>query len=208
MCARQDPIALALAAKFPGVRMPYLQIHESDAADLIAYIDAKSKVQQPKIALETLYALTTQDGRHLSPADLQDRPFAVVFGYTHCPDVCPTTLLEWSNLIKTAGAELGDFKLLFISVDEERDSPSVLKSLLASFDARITALTGSAAAIAAAAQQFGAFYQKMTSADGALSFDHTVKSYLIDQAAHLTGTIDPETPEPEQRRALARLLIH
>ena len=66
MRSRQDPIALALAAKFPGVRMPYLQIHESDAADLISYIDAKSKQQQPTIALETLYALTTQDGGHLT----------------------------------------------------------------------------------------------------------------------------------------------
>ena len=90
MRSRQDPIALALAAKFPGVRMPYLQIHESDAADLISYIDAKSKKPQPTIALETLYALTTQDGTHLTAADLKDRPFAVVFGYTHCPDICPT----------------------------------------------------------------------------------------------------------------------
>jgi protein SCO1/2 len=207
MRARQDPIALALAAKFPGVRMPYLQVHESDAADLISYIDAHSKEHQPKIALETLYALTTQDGSHLTPADLKDRPFAVAFGYTHCPDVCPTTLLEWSNLIKAAGAQSGGFRLLFISVDPERDSPSALKALLSSFDAPLTALTGSAAEIAAAAQQFGAFYEKVQGADGAVSFDHTVKSYLVDHEAHVTGTIDPETPEPDQHRALARLLI-
>jgi cytochrome oxidase Cu insertion factor (SCO1/SenC/PrrC family) len=207
MRARQDPIALALAAKFPGVRMPYLQVHESDAADLISYIDAHSKEHQPRIALETLYALTTQDGSHLTPADLKDRPFAVAFGYTHCPDVCPTTLLEWSNLIKAAGAQSGGFKLLFISVDPERDSPSALKALLSSFDAPLTALTGSAAEIAAAAQQFGAFYAKVQGADGAVSFDHTVKSYLVDHEAHVTGTIDPETPEPDQHRALARLLI-
>jgi protein SCO1 len=207
MRARQDPIALALAAKFPGVRMPYLQVHESDAADLISYIDAHSKEHQPRIALETLYALTTQDGSHLTPADLKDRPFAVAFGYTHCPDVCPTTLLEWSNLIKAAGAQSGGFRLLFISVDPERDSPSALKALLSSFDAPLTALTGSAAEIAAAAQQFGAFYEKVQGADGAVSFDHTVKSYLVDHEAHVTGTIDPETPEPDQHRALARLLI-
>jgi protein SCO1/2 len=207
MRARQDPIALALAAKFPGVRMPYLQVHESDAADLISYIDAHSKEPQPRIALETLYALTTQDGSHLTPADLKDRPFAVAFGYTHCPDVCPTTLLEWSNLIKAAGAQSGGFRLLFISVDPERDSPSALKALLSSFDAPLTALTGSAAEIAAAAQQFGAFYEKVQGADGAVSFDHTVKSYLVDHEAHVTGTIDPETPEPDQHRALARLLI-
>ena len=84
MRARRDPIALALAAKFPGVRMPYLQIHESDAADLSSYIDAHSTQPQSTIALETLYAMTTQDGSHLTPPDLRDRPFAVLFGYTHC----------------------------------------------------------------------------------------------------------------------------
>ncbi len=206
MRSRKDPIALALAAKFPGVRMPYLQIHASDAADLISYIDAKSKQQQPTIALETLYALTTQDGGHLTAAELKGQPFAVVFGYTHCPDVCPTTLLEWSNLIKAAGTGLGAFKLLFVSVDPERDTPSALKALLASFDPHITALTGSAAEIAAAAHQFGAFYQKV-SADGGTSIDHSVKSYLVDQAAHLAGSIDPQMPEPDQQRVLTQLLV-
>ncbi|HXE70960.1 MAG TPA: SCO family protein [Hyphomicrobiaceae bacterium] len=208
MRARKDPIALALAAKFPGVRMPYLQIHASDAADLISYIDAKSKQQQPTIALETLYALTTHDGGHLTPADLKGQPFAVVFGYTHCPDVCPTTLLEWSNLIKAAGTGLGAFKLLFVSVDQERDTPSVLKALLASFDPHITALTGSAAEIAAAARQFGAFYEKVKGAGGEYSIDHTVKSYLVDQEAHVAGSIDPQTPEPDQHRVLTQLLVH
>src|SRR5262245_16511185 len=207
MRARRDPIALALAAKFPGVRMPYLKINESDAADLISYIDAHSQEPQPRIQLETLYALTTQDGTHLTPADLKDRPFAVAFGFTNCPDVCPTTLLEWSNLIKAAGAESGGFKLLFISVDPERDTPSALKAMLASFDAHITALTGSPAQIAAAAQQFGASYQKVVNANGTLSFDHTVTSYLVDHEGYVAGTIDPQTPEPDQRRAVARLLL-
>jgi protein SCO1 len=208
MRARKDPITLALAAKFPGVRMPYLQIHASDAADLISYIDVKSKQQQSTIALETLYALTTQDGRHLTAADLKGQPFAVVFGYTHCPDVCPTTLLAWSNLLQAAGTGLGAFRLLFVSVDQERDTPSELKALLASFDPRITALTGADAEIAAAARQFGAFYEKVKGADGNYSIDHTVKSYLVDQGAHLAGSIDPETPEPDQHRALAQLLVH
>jgi protein SCO1 len=208
MRARKDPIALALAAKFPGVRMPYLQIHASDAADLMSYIDAKSKQQQPTLALESLYALTTQDGGHLTAADLKGQPFAVAFGYTHCPDVCPTTLLEWSNLMRAAGADLGAFKLLFVSVDEERDTPSALKAMLASFDPRITALTGSAAEIAAVARQFGAFYEKVKRADGEYSIDHTVKSYLVDQEAHVAGSIDPETPEPDQQRVLAQLLVH
>jgi cytochrome oxidase Cu insertion factor (SCO1/SenC/PrrC family) len=206
MRARKDPIALALAAKFPAVRMPYLKVNESDAADLISYIDARSKTPQPKIALETLYALTTQEGTHLTPADLKDRPFAVAFGYSHCPDVCPTTLLEWSNLLKAG--DLGAFRFLFVSVDHERDTPGELKALLQSFDPRITALTGSAAEIAAVAQQFGAFYAKVSGNDGAYTVDHSVKSYLVDREGHVHGTFDPETPEADQHKGLARLLTN
>jgi protein SCO1 len=207
MRARQDPIALALAAKFPGVRMPYLKIHASDAADLISYIDAHSKAPQPKIALEALYALTTQDGSHLSPADLAGRPFALLFGYTHCPDVCPTSLIEWSNLLKGADGEAG-FKLLFVTVDQERDTPGVLKAYLASFDPNITALTGSAAAIAAVAQQFGAVFSRAAGQGGDYSIDHSVKSYLVDPEAHVAGSIDPQMAEADQRRLLALLLAH
>jgi protein SCO1 len=206
MRARQDPIALALAAKFPGVRMPYLQIHASDAADLISYIDANSKQRQPTVALETLAALTTQDGGHLTPADLNGQPFAVVFGYTHCPDVCPTTLLEWSNLLKGPGGGLDAFKVLFVSVDPDRDTPATLKALLASFGPQITALTGTAAEIAAVAKQFGAFYQRVPAAGAAYTIDHSVKSYLVDQEGYLAATIDPQTSEPEQRRVLTRLV--
>jgi len=79
--------------------------------------------------------------------------------------------------------------------------------MLASFDPRITALTGSAAEIAAVARQFGAFYEKVKRADGEYSIDHTVKSYLVDQEAHVAGSIDPETPEPDQQRVLTQLLV-
>jgi len=202
MRARKDPIALALAAKFPGVRMPYLQIHDSDAADLISYIDAHSRQQQPTIALDTLTALTTHEGTHLTAADLKGQPFAVVFGYTHCPDVCPTTLLQWSNLLGGTGTA---FKVLFVSVDGDRDTPEVLKAYLAAFDSHITALTGDAAQLAAVAAQFGASYAKVAESNGEYSLDHTVKSYLIDQDGHVAGSIDPETPEPDQRRLLAWL---
>jgi cytochrome oxidase Cu insertion factor (SCO1/SenC/PrrC family) len=110
MRSRQDPIALALAAKYLGTRMPYLQIHESDAADLISYINAKSKQRA-----RGLNALTTQDGAHVTPADLKGQPLAVVFGYTHCPDICPTTLLDWSNVLYGLGSEARRFKVLFVS---------------------------------------------------------------------------------------------
>src|SRR5262249_58463029 len=120
----------------------------------------------PKIALESLYALTTQDGSHLTPADLAGRPFAVLFGYTHCPDVCPTTLLDWSNVLDGLGAEAQRFKVLFVSVDGERDTPEALKAYMGSFHPGITALTGSPEASAAAASVFGAAYAKVEEEGG------------------------------------------
>jgi protein SCO1 len=206
MRSRQDPIALALAAKFPGVRMPYLQIHESDAADLISYIDGKSKVPQPKIALETLYALTTQDGGHLTPADLKDRPFAVVFGYTHCPDVCPTTLLDWSNALDGLGQEARRFKVLFVSVDHLRDTPENLQAFMRSFNPGITALTGSAEQIKAAASLFGATYARSPGENGHYTYDHSVKTYLVAADRHLFATLDLESEPTLRRNLLQRLL--
>src|SRR5262249_537125 len=185
MRARKDPIALALAAKFPGVRMPYLQIHESDAADLISYINAHSKEPQPKIALETLYALTTQDGTHLTPADLKDRPFAVVFGYTNCPDVCPTTLLDWSNALDGLGQDARRIKVLFVSVHPKRDSPEALQAYMRSFNPGITALTGNAEQIQRAALLFGATYARNPGENDRYSYDHSVKTYLVAADGHL-----------------------
>jgi protein SCO1/2 len=206
MRARQDPIALALAAKFPGVRMPYLQIHDSDAADLIAYIDAHATLELPTIALDPLMALTTHEGAHLTSTDLLGQPFAVLFGYTHCPDICPTSLLQWSNLLQRAGSRADTFKVLFVSVDGERDTPEALKVYLTAFDPRIVALTGPASAIATAAAQFGAPIAKVPGRDGGYTMDHSIKSYLVDQHQHLTGTLDLANEEAEQLNALAVLL--
>jgi len=205
MRARQDPIALALAAKFPGVRMPYLQIHASDATDLIAYINAKSKQPQPTIDLETLYALTTQDGGHLGAADLKGQPFAVVFGYTHCPDVCPTTLLDWSNVLDGLAQEGRSFKVLFVSVDPDRDTPAALQAYLRSFNGAITALTGSPAQIAAAASQFGATYARNDGENGQYSYDHSVKTYLVGVDRYLFATLDLDSEAAARMRLVQRL---
>src|SRR5689334_5318387 len=205
MRARQDPTALALAAKFPGVRMPYLQIHASDATDLIAYVNAKSKQPQPTIDLETLYALTTQDGGHLGAADLKGQPFAVVFGYTHCPDVCPTTLLDWSNVLDGLAQEGRSFKVLFVSVDPDRDTPAALQAYLRSFNGSITALTGSPAQIAAAASQFGATYARNDGENGQYSYDHSVKTYLVGVDRYLFATLDLDSEAAARMRLVQRL---
>jgi protein SCO1/2 len=199
----KDPTALSLIAQFPTVRMPALGIAENDAKDLIAYIEAHQPRPSP---LEALAALTDQNGQQFSLERLKDHPVAVAFGFTHCPDVCPTTLLDWSNVLDGLGPDGDRLKVLFVSVDPERDTPAALKAYLASFDPRIVALTGSPEEIAAAARAFDAFYDKVADGQGGYTFDHTVKTYLIGRDGRMAGAVDLRTPEQDRRKTIAGLL--
>jgi hypothetical protein len=144
MRRQNDPRALALVARFPTVRMPPMSISENDAADLLAYIDAR---RPPTFSLAPLAALTTHKGTHFSLDLVKSQPIAVAFGFTHCPDVCPTTLLDWSNVRASLGPDGDRLKVLLISVDTQRDTPEALNAYMASFDPRIIALAGSSAAV-------------------------------------------------------------
>src|SRR5262245_41799732 len=207
MRVQKNPIALALAAKFPAVRMPTMGVSATDAADLLSYI-AHLETQHAKRSrpLEPLFTLTTHEGLQLAPELVEGRPVALVFGFTHCPDVCPTTLLDWSNVLAGLGADADQLKVLFVSVDSERDTPDVLNAYLAPFDPRIVALTGSAAEISSAARAFGAFYEKVAESGGSFTFDHTVKTYFVGRDGRLVATADLRTPEGERRKVLVDLL--
>lgn len=207
MRRQNDPVALALAAKYPTVRMPAMGVAENDAKDLLAYLHAHQPKQPGANPLEPLSALTTQDGTRFSLEHVKGHPVAVVFGFTHCPDVCPTTLLDWSNTLSALGPDGDQLKVLFVSVDSERDTPAALKAYMSSFDPRIVALTGSASGIAAAARAFDAFYEKVPEKDGGFTFDHTVKTYLVDREGKLAGPVDLRTPENDRRDALTRLIV-
>jgi cytochrome oxidase Cu insertion factor (SCO1/SenC/PrrC family) len=203
----RDPAALELVARFRSVRMPAMGVSENDAADLLAYI-AHLEAQGGKRPrpLESLFGLTTQTGLPLTPEDLKGGPVAVFFGFTHCPDVCPTTLLDWSNVLAGLGSDGDRLKVLFVSVDGERDTPAALRAYLESFDRRIVALTGSAADIARAARAFDALYERVAAGGGSHTFDHTTKVYLVGRDGRLAGTVDLRTPEADRQKLLAKLL--
>jgi protein SCO1/2 len=151
------------------------------------------------------FELTTQDGRRLSSAELKGRPFALFFGFTHCPDVCPTTMLELSNVIKQMGPDADRMRFFFVSVDPERDTPDLLKLYLSNFDPRITGLVGTPAEIAAVARSYRAFYEKVPTKDG-FTFNHTALVYLMDREGHLAGTLNYQEPEDVQVKKLRRLV--
>jgi protein SCO1/2 len=125
------------------------------------------------------FSLTDQNGRTVTEEDFKGRPFLVFFGFTHCPDICPTTMFEISEIIKKLGPDADRVRALFITVDPERDKPAALKDYLSSFDPRISAVTGDEAAIAAVAKAYRAYFKRVPLADGGYTMDHTAIIYLM-----------------------------
>ena len=125
------------------------------------------------------FNLTDQNGRTVTDQDFKGRPFLVFFGFTNCPDICPTTMFEISEIMKKLGPDADRMRALFVTVDPERDTPSALKDYLSSFDPRIVAVTGDEAAIAAVAKAYRAYFKRVPLAEGGYTMDHTAIIYLM-----------------------------
>lgn len=158
------------------------------------------------VDLDPLFQLKTQDGTPLSRSTLNGRPAAIFFGYTHCPDVCPTTLLEMTHHLAALGRDGDRLKVVFVTIDPERDTARHLKEFVGSFDPRIIALTGTPLEIATAAHRFGATYDKVVAKDGSYTMDHTTKVFLLDRYGLVASHLERNQAEKDQRQALRRLL--
>ena len=134
------------------------------------------------------FTLTTQDGDKLTDADLKGTPFAVFFGFTHCPEICPTTLWEMSEALKQLGPDTR-LRVLFISVDPTRDTAPFLAKYLQSFDSRIVGLTGTEAEIADVGKKYRAFWEKVPLEDGDYTMNHTASVFLMDAGGRFVGVI-------------------
>ena len=143
------------------------------------------------------FTLVDQNGRAVTDRTYLGRPHLVFFGFTHCPDVCPTKLFEISEVLRAAGDKGRDLRALFITVDPERDTPDVLKSYLGSFDERIVGLTGDRAAIDAAVKAYRAYARKVPLQDGGYTMEHTALVYLMDKDGRFVGAFNLDRP-PEQ----------
>lgn len=146
------------------------------------------------------FSLITQDGKTLTDKDLLGAPFLVFFGFTHCPDICPTKLFEISEALRAAGTKGDTLRALFISVDPERDTVEAMKSYLGSFDPRIVGLTGERAAIDAAVKAYRGYAKKVPLKDGDYTMDHTALVYLMDKRGGFVGAFNIEQP-PAQAAA-------
>jgi protein SCO1/2 len=152
------------------------------------------------------FALTDQDGRVATDQDLKGKPFLVFFGFTHCPDVCPTTLFDVSEVLRNLGPDADRTGALFITVDPERDTPAALKDYISSFDPHLRGLTGDDSAIAAVAKSYRVYYRKVPLQAGDYTMDHTALVYLMDRDGHFVAPFNlkrrPEEAAVDLRRYL------
>lgn len=132
------------------------------------------------------FALTDHAGKARTLADFRGKVVTVFFGYTQCPDVCPTTLAEMAEVMKLLGDKADRVQVLFISLDPERDTPALLAQYVPAFDPRFLGLSGSLEATAQVAKDFRVFYQKVPgSTPGSYTVDHTAGSYVYDAQGRL-----------------------
>jgi protein SCO1/2 len=127
------------------------------------------------------FALTDHTGKLRTLADFKGKAVMVFFGYTQCPDVCPTTMVEMANVMKQLGPQADSVQVLFVTVDPERDTPALLSRYIPAFDSRFLGLSGDKAATEKVAKEFKVFYQKVPGKQpGSYTMDHTAGSYVFD----------------------------
>jgi len=132
------------------------------------------------------FSLTDHNGKPRTLADFKGKVVVVFFGYTHCPDVCPTTLSELAGIKKALGSEAERLQVLFITLDPERDTPELMAGFVPAFDSSFLGLWGEQAVIDKVAKDFKVFAQKVPSKDGkSYTIDHTAGSYVFDDQGRI-----------------------
>lgn len=152
------------------------------------------------------FAMRDQVGAAVSEADLRGRPSLMFFGFTHCPDICPTTLNDVTGWLKALGAEADRLQVFFVTVDPERDDAETLGRYVGIFDPRIRALIGSEAELAAMAEKWRVVYRRVPLSGGGYTMDHTATLFLMDAEGRFAGTISPQEEEASALAKLRRLL--
>lgn len=151
------------------------------------------------------FSLVDHNGKAIGNADLIGKPSLVFFGFTHCPDVCPTALMEISQVFEALGKD-AKVSALFVTVDPERDTPAILKDYVSNFDPRIVGVSGSREQIDAAMKSFRVFARKSPSADGGYSMDHSAVVYLMDKRGRFATAFNLQQPAKDAAKELARYL--
>ncbi len=166
---------------------------------------AKMKPGASVSAVGGPFALQTGDGRTVTDRDMLGEPFLVFFGYTHCPDVCPTTLAEISQMLTALGPET-KLKVLFITIDPERDTPKLMQQYAGSFGPNVIGLSGNRAAIDNVMKEFRVYARKVPEKNGGYSMDHSAVIYLMGRDGKFLHAFNIQRPAEDSAAELRRLL--
>lgn len=151
------------------------------------------------------FALVDQNGAEITEAAFRGHPSAVFFGFTHCPEVCPTTLFELEGWLNALGDEGKNINAYFVSVDPERDPPEIMKTYIGNFSDRIIGITGQPDKVYAMAKSFGIFWRKVDLENGDYTVDHTASVILLNSVGDFAGTIAYEENSETAIEKLKRL---
>jgi protein SCO1/2 len=152
------------------------------------------------------FQLTDQTGQTITEKSLEGRPTLIFFGFTHCPDVCPTSLFEISEVLRAMGKDADRVNAYFISVDPERDTPAAMKDYLSSFDPHLKGLTGDPEVMAKVISEYRVYAKKVPLKDGDYTMDHTALVYLMDRVGHFVAPFNLKRTPEEAAAELKRYL--
>lgn len=174
---------------------------------VVGWNDLSSKIElRPTAGIGGPFSLVDHHGKLVTERDYLGKPALVFFGFTFCPDICPTTLLELTELLKKLGAEADRLNVLFITVDPERDTPPQLALYLSSFDPHIVGLSGTTSEIESVMAKYKVYAQKVPLKDGGYTMDHTAVVYMMNQKGQFVGLMNYEEPQETARAKLRKLL--
>ncbi|MBB3233940.1 SCO family protein [Phyllobacterium endophyticum] len=174
------------------------------AAGWIAFQASRQPANGSQGPFGTPFQLTTMDGEPITEAAFRQKPSAIFFGFTHCPEVCPTTLFELDGWLKKLGTEGTEINAYFVTVDPERDTVPVMKSYVSNVSDRITGVTGDPEKMAAMLKGYGVYARKVPVEGNNYTMDHTASIFLLDSEGGFFGTIaygeNPDTAVEKLKR--------
>jgi len=152
------------------------------------------------------FQLTDQSGQPVTEKNLKGKPTLIFFGFTHCPDICPTSLFEISEVLRAMGKDADRVNAWFVSVDPARDTAATMKDYLSSFDPHLKGLTGDEAAVAKVISSFRVYAKKVPLKDGDYTMDHTALIYLMDRDGRFIAPFNLKRKPEEAAEDLKRYL--
>lgn len=149
----------------------------------------RAQVQSGATKIGGPFTLVDDTGVQVSEADLKGKSTVMYFGYTFCPEVCPTTLTDLVQWMQMIGRDADRLNYVFVTVDPERDTPKVMHDYVSAFDPRIRGLTGTSEQIAKVAKEYGVYYKRIPTSDGGYVMDHSAVLYMMDPNVRFVGVI-------------------